>query len=191
VKIAKGHGHEHETRQGSDATPHPLDGSENWTETVTTIEKEMAVTEMSIARLTMTLAAGEMTANAKNAWQPDANTGIKNIGKGSVTANATRSEVPVSVNETRIGILTALVIENATVGSWTSVIQGLSELMDVIGVVTVETRTETSARNRGFESRRRNPLGWTPTSPTNPEQAFLVVSPKMENWMAFKHGNWT
>jgi hypothetical protein len=193
VKTAKDHDHEYEIRQGHDVTPRPLDGSEKWieiaTETETIIEKEMAATEISTARLVMTLAAGETTANGKNAWQPDANCGIKSIGKGSVTVNAKRSAVPEPVNESRIGILTDPVIENATVGSWTNVIQDLSEPMDVIGVDIVETKIETSARIRKSELRKRNPLGWIPTSPMNPEQASLVVRPKMENWMAFKHGN--
>jgi hypothetical protein len=194
VKTAKGHDLGRETRQGqgNDATPRPLDGSENWTEIVTETEtiigNEMSVTGMPIVRLLMILAAGETTANAKNAWQPDANSGTKNIGTGSVTAK--RSAVPESANETRIGILTVPVIENVTVGSWTNVIQGPNEPMDVIGVRIVETRTEANARNLGLESRRRNPLGWMLTFPTNLERAFLVVRLKMGSWMAFKHGNW-
>jgi hypothetical protein len=108
-----------------------------------------------------------------------------------VTANAKRSAVPESVNEIRIGIPTDPVIENATAGSRTNVIRDLSEPMDGIGVDIVETKTGTSARTRKSEPRKRNPLGWIPTSPTIPEQAFLVARPKMGNWMAFKHGNWT
>jgi len=147
------------------------------TETETIIGNEMSATGMSIVRLMTILAAGGTTANAKNAWQLDANSGTKNIGKGSVTAK--RSAVPESVNETRIGILNVPVIENVTVGSWTNVIQGPNEPMDVIGVCKVETRTETNARNRESESRRRNLLGWMPTFPTNLGRAFLVVRLKM------------
>jgi hypothetical protein len=68
VKTAKDHDPGYETRQGNDGTPRPLDESEKWTEiaTETIIEKEMAATEISIARLMMILAAGETTANGKN-----------------------------------------------------------------------------------------------------------------------------
>jgi uncharacterized protein (DUF2147 family) len=93
--------------------PPPLDGSENRTEiaikTETSTEEEMVATEMSSATLMMTLAAGETMANVKSVWQPDAISGTKNIGKGSV--------VPESMSESRIGILTAIVIENVTAGS--------------------------------------------------------------------------
>jgi hypothetical protein len=124
-------------------------------------------------------------------WQPDVNTETRNFGKGTATvnANAKRSVVPESVSESRIGTLTATVIENATAGSWMNVIQDPNDPMGAIGLGTIETRTEMSARIRGSESRRKNPLGWIPTSPTNLESVFLVVRPKTGNWMAFKHGN--
>jgi hypothetical protein len=177
VKTANDHDHGCETRQGSDAILPPLDGSENWTEiaieTEMSIEEEMAATEMSSATLMMILAAGETMANAMSAWQPDANSGTKNIGR--------RSVVPESMNESRIGIRTAIVIANATAGSWTNVIQDLNEPMGAIGLGMVETRTETNARIRGSESRKRSPLGWIPTSPANQGSAFLVVKPKMGN----------
>jgi len=130
-------------------------------------------------------------ANAMSVWQPDVNTGTKNFGKGSATvnANAKRSVVPESMSENRIGSLTAIVIENATAGSRMNVIQDPNDPMGAIGLGTVETRTEMSARIRGSESRRKNPLGWIPISPTNLESVFLVVRPKTGNWMAFKHGN--
>jgi hypothetical protein len=71
VKTASDHAHELETRQGSDVTPPPLDGSEKSTEIAkeaeTNIEEEMVVTEMPSAILTMILAAGEMMANAMSA----------------------------------------------------------------------------------------------------------------------------
>jgi hypothetical protein len=71
-----------------------------------------------------------------------------------------------------------------------NMIQDRNEPMGAIGLVIVETRTETSARIRGSESRRRNPLGWIPTSPASLGLAFSAVKLKMGNWMAFKHGNW-
>jgi hypothetical protein len=186
VKTANDHDHGFETRQGSGAIHPPLDGSENWTEiaieTEMSTEEEMAATEMSSATLMMILAAGETMANAMSVLQPDANSGTKNIGKGSV--------VPESMSESRIGIRTAIVIANANAGSWMNVIQNRNGPMAAIGLGMVETRTETSAKIREFESRKRNPLGWTPTSPANQVSAFLVVKPKMGNWMAFKHGNW-
>jgi hypothetical protein len=119
VKTANDHDHGCETRQGSDATPPPLDGSENWTEIVieteTSTEEEMVATEMPSATLMMTLAAGETTANVMSVWQPDAISGTKNIGKRSATA--TGSVVPESMSESRIGILTAIVIVIVTAGS--------------------------------------------------------------------------
>jgi hypothetical protein len=130
----------------------------------------------------MILAAGETMANAMSVLQPDANSGTKHIGKGRV--------VPESMSESRIGIRTAIVIANANAGSWMNVIQNRNGPMAAIVLGMVETRTETSAKIREFESRKRNPLGWTPTSPANQVSAFLVVKPKMGNWMAFKHGNW-
>jgi hypothetical protein len=129
--------------------------------------------------------------NAMSVLQPDVNSGTKNFGKGSATvnANAKRSVVPESVSESRIGSLTAIVIENATAGSQMNVIQDPNDPMGAIGLGTVETRIEMSARIRGSESRRKSPLGWIPTSPTNLESVFLVVRPKTGSWMAFKHGN--
>jgi hypothetical protein len=129
--------------------------------------------------------------NAMSVWLPDVNSGTKNFGKGSATvnANAKRSHVLESVIESRIGSPTAIVIENATAGSWMNVIQDPNDPMGAIGLGTVEKRAEMSARIRGSESRRKNPLGWIPTSPTNLESVFLVVRPKTGNWMAFKHGN--
>jgi len=166
--------------------PRPLDGSENQTEIVIetemNTEEEMAATEISTATLT-TLVAGEMMVNAMSVWQPDVNSGTKNFAKGSATvnANAKRSVVPESVSESRIGILTAIVIENATAGFWMNAIQGLSDPMGAIGLGIVETKTVTSARIRGSESRRKNPLGWIPTFPANLGSASLVVRPKMGN----------
>jgi hypothetical protein len=194
VKTANDHDHGCETLQGSDAMPPPLDGSANWTEiaieTETSPEEKMAASEMSSATLVTTLAAGETTENAMSVWLPDATSGTKNIGKRSATVTAKGSAVPESMSESRIGMLTAIVTENATAGSWMNVIQDLNEPMGAIGLGIVETKTETNARIRGSEPRRRNLLGWIPTSPANLGLAFLVVKLKMVNWMAFKHGNW-
>jgi len=192
VKTANDLDHECETRQGSDAMYPPLDGSESWTETAigigTSTGEEMAATETSIAILMMILGAGETTANGMSAWLRDANSGTKNTGKGS--ANAKRSVIPESVNGTLMVILTVPVIENATVGSQMNVIQGLSEPTDAIGMDIVETRTETSARIREPGLRKKNPLGWTPTSPATRARVFLVVKLITGNWMAFRHGSW-
>lgn len=193
VTIANDHDHGFETRQGNDAIPRPLDGSENQTEiaieTEMSPEEETAATEIPTATQMTTLVAGEMMVNAMSVSQPDVNSGTKNFGKRSATvnANAKRSVVPESVSESRIGSLTA--IENATAGSRMNAIQDPNDPMGAIGLGTVETRIEMSARIQGSELRRKNPPGWIPTSPTNLESVFLVVRPKTGNWMAFKHGN--
>ena len=204
VKTANAHGPECETRQGNDVTHHPRDGTESQkgivTETETSIEEEMIArtttsdaTETSSVIPTMIIGAGEMTVNAMSAWRLDANSGTKNIGKGS--ANVNGSVVLVPVNETRILKRNVRAIENATVGSWTNAIHSLNELTDVTGVGTVETRIEmaktvTSAKIQGFETRRRSLPGWTLTYPATLELAFWVARPRTVNWMVSRPGSW-
>jgi hypothetical protein len=202
VKIANVHDHEYETHQGSDGTPRPPDGTGNWTEIATETETStggemivemttFAVTGMSSGTITMILGVGEMMAGATSAWQPDANSGTRNTGTGS----AKRSAVPESVNETRIGIQTARVIETATAGSPMNVIHDPNDPMDATGGAIVETRTEIqrtamTARIQGLESRKKSPLGWMLISLVNLARAFLAARPKTGSWTASKLGSW-